>query len=357
MKFIVGLSGGVDSTITAYLLKKEGHEVIGITMKIWDDSFKSSNKKSACFGPDEIKDIEETKKIAKDLGIPFHIIDLSKEYINNIISYFKSEYISGKTPNPCIKCNQMIKFYYLLEKAKESGITYDYFATGHYAKVEFNNKLHRYILKKGIDKVKDQSYFLALLKQEQLSQIQFPLGDYKKQEIKKISSQIGLKLHEKKESQDFYSGDYIELLGNIPDIGDIVNKDGKVLGRHKGICFYTIGQRKGLGISYKEPLYVTEIDPLNNKIIVGTEQELYKKELIVKDLNWVSINELNKELKVKARIRYMHKEDNAIIIPYERDKVKVKFEKSQRAIAPGQFAVFYDEDIVVGGGFIDKVIN
>ena len=357
MKIAVGLSGGVDSTIAAYLLKKEGHDVIGITMKIWDDSFKSSNKKSACFGPDETIDIEETKKITEFLGIPFHIIDLSKEYVNNIISYFKDEYISGKTPNPCIKCNQIIKFYYLLEKAKEAGITFDYFATGHYANIEFHNIKNRYILKKGIDETKDQSYFLALLKQDQLSKIKFPLGSYKKQEIKKISKNIGLKLHEKKESQDFYSGDYTELLDNIPDIGDIINKDGEILGKHKGICFYTIGQRKGLGISYKEPLYVIKIDSKSNKIIVGTEKELYKNELIVKNLNWISINGLDRELKVKARIRYLHKEDDAVLIPCEENKVKVKFEKSQRAIAPGQFAVFYENDIVIGGGFIDEVIN
>lgn len=357
MRVAVGLSGGVDSTIAAYLLKKEGHDVIGITMKIWDDSFKSSNKKSACFGPDEIIGIEETKIITEFLGIPFHIIDLSKEYINNIIGYFKDEYISGKTPNPCIKCNQMIKFYYLLEKAKEAGIKFDYFATGHYANVEFNDIKNRYILKKGIDETKDQSYFLALLKQDQLSKIRFPLGTYKKKEIKKISKKIGLKLHEKKESQDFYSGDYTELLDNIPDIGDIINKDGEILGKHKGICFYTIGQRKGLGISYKEPLYVIKIDSKNNKIIVGTEKELYKNELIVKNLNWISINKLDRELKVKARIRYMHKEDDAVLTPCEENKIKVKFEKPQRAIAPGQFAVFYEKDIVIGGGFIDEVIN
>lgn len=353
MKIAVGLSGGVDSTVAAYLLKKHGHEVIGLTMKIWDDSYKSSNKKSACFGPDEIESIEETKKITDFLDIPFFVIDLSKEYINNIISYFKNEYIAGKTPNPCIKCNQMIKFYYLLEKARDAGITFDYFATGHYAKVDFDNKLNRYLLKKGIDQDKDQSYFLAMLKQEQLSQLMFPLGDYRKQDIKEVSKKIGLKLHEKKESQDFYSGDYIELLDDIPDAGDIVDKNGNILGKHKGICFYTIGQRKGLGISYKEPLYVIEIDKNKNRIVAGTELELYKDELIVINPNWISINRLDRELRVKARIRYMHKEDDALIIPYNDNKVKVKFDNPQRAIAPGQFAVFYNNDVVVGGGFIE----
>ncbi len=357
MKIAVGLSGGVDSTVAAFLLKNEGHEVIGITMKIWDDSFKSSNKKSACFGPDEVKGIEDTRKITEFLDIPFHVIDLSKEYNNNIIGYFKDEYISGKTPNPCIKCNQMIKFYYLLEKARKAGISFDCFATGHYAKVEFDNSLNRYLLKKGIDQNKDQSYFLAMLKQKQLSQIMFPLGEYKKQKIKEISKRIGLKLHEKKESQDFYSGDYIELLDNIPDAGDIVDKHGKKLGSHKGICYYTIGQRKGLGISYKEPLYVTEIDKNNNRIIAGTELELYKDELTVINPNWISINKLEGQLRVKARIRYMHKEDDAEIIPYEGDNVKVKFDRPQRAIAPGQFVVFYNNDVVIGGGFIDEIIN
>ena len=292
MKIAVGLSGGVDSSVTAYLLKEAGHDVVGITMKIWDDKFKSSNKKSACFGPDEEHNIEETKKICDYLKIPFYIIDLSKEYVNNIIKYFKEEYVAGKTPNPCVKCNQMIKFYYLLEKAKEQGVEFDKFATGHYVKVEYNEESNRYLLKRGVDLTKDQSYFLALLKQEQLANIVFPLGIYKKEDVKEISKKFNLKLHEKKESQDFYSGDYEELLDNIPNKGDIVDEYGRILGKHKGICFYTIGQRRGIGISHHEPLYVIEIDKKKNQIVVGYEGDLYKDELFVRNPNWIAIEKL-----------------------------------------------------------------
>jgi len=353
MRIAVGLSGGVDSTIAAYLLKKEGHDLVGLTMKIWDNSFKSSNKKSACFGPDEEHDIEEVKKICGKLDIPFYAIDLSKEYVNYIIGYFKDEYLSGRTPNPCIKCNQIIKFNYLLEKANDIGVNFDYFATGHYAQIEYNKKTNRYILKKGIDEKKDQSYFLALLKQEQLSKIIFPLGKFKKEDIKKISKEIGLKLHEKKESQDFYSGDYDELLDKLPEQGNIIDMNGNILGKHKGICYYTIGQRKGLGISYKEPLYVVNINKKDNTIITGVEKNLYKDKLTAINVNFIAIDKITSSLKAKTKIRYMHKEADSIIYPIDENSVRVEFLKPQKAIAPGQFAVFYDNDIVIGGGFID----
>jgi tRNA-specific 2-thiouridylase len=354
MKIAIGLSGGVDSTIAAYLLKEEGHDLIGLTMKIWDDSFVSSNTKSACFGPDEIEDIEDAQKVCDFLNIPLHVIDLSKEYSSNILKYFKDEYTSGRTPNPCIKCNQMMKFNLLLAKAKEDGVKFDRFATGHYARVIFDESKKKYLLKKGLDPKKDQSYFLGLLKQEQLSQVIFPLGEYKKEDVKKIAQKLNLFVHEKKESQDFYSGDYSELLDELPEIGDIIDKNGKVLGRHKGICNYTIGQRKGLGISYKEPLYVIEIRKFDNSVVVGTEKDLYKSEFTVMNPNWIAIEKPKDSIRTKARIRYLHKEADAVIKYINENTIKITFDEPQRAIAPGQFSVFYDEDTVVGAGIIEE---
>jgi len=354
MKIAVGLSGGVDSTITAHLLKKQGHEVVGITMKIWDGTYTSSNTSSSCFGPDEKEDLEETKRITEKLGIPLYIIDLAKEYNKNIIGYFKEEYLAGRTPNPCIKCNQMMKFNFLLSKAKDQGVDFEKFATGHYANIEYNETTKRYLLKKGLDPKKDQSYFLSLLKQEQLSQVIFPLGSYNKEQVKEIAKEMPyLKVHEKKESQDFYSGEYEELLDKLPDKGNIIDTTGKILGTHKGICFYTIGQRKGLGVSHSEPLYVIQINKFDNTVVVGTEKNLYKDKFTVSNVNWIAIENLTSPIKAKTKIRYMHKEDDAEITPLDNDKVEVRFEKPQRAIAPGQFSVFYDNDTVIGGGIID----
>lgn len=352
MKVLVGLSGGVDSSVTAALLKEKGFNVAGVTMKIWDNSFKSSNLRSACYGADEVHDIEDAQKVANDLNIPFHVIDLSKEYKDNIVTYFKNEYLSGRTPNPCVMCNQNIKFYALLEKAKESGIKFDVFATGHYAKVEYDKKTDRYFLKKAKYTRKDQSYFLSFLSQEQLSKVMFPLGKFTKEAVRAKAESFGLFVHDKKESQDFFSGDYNELLNNPESSGPIINSDGKVLGKHNGIWNYTIGQRKGLGISYKAPLYVTRIDKENNAIIVGLENELYSDELTVTKINWISIHEPNKPFNASAKIRYMHKEAEALITPLSNREVQIKFKEPQRSIAPGQISVFYDKDIVLGGGII-----
>jgi tRNA-uridine 2-sulfurtransferase len=354
MKIAVGLSGGVDSAVAAYLLKKAGHEVVGVTMKIWDDSMKGVIKGNACFGPEEKEDLVDIKKITSFLDIPFYEIDLSKEYSQNILEYFKEEYTAGRTPNPCVRCNQSMKFGLLIDKAK-TVIDFDKFATGHYAVIKKDKKSGRYILKKGEDKTKDQSYFLSLLSQEQLGIAYFPLGHLKKRKVKKIAKKIGLFVHDKKESQDFYSGDYEDLLEKIPEKGNIVDKNGKVLGKHKGIVHYTIGQRKGLGIGHSSPLYVTGIDRENNTVIVGEDDELFKSEIIVNNPNWVSITPPEKPLKVKAKIRYLHKEATALITKLDDKRLKLVFEKPQRAIAPGQFAVFYHGKKVLGGGVIEKV--
>lgn len=357
MKIAVGLSGGVDSTMTASLLKEQGHEVIGLTMKLWDENNRATVTKSACFGPDELKDIDDLKRIASKLEIPLHVIDLSKEYSQTILSYFQEEYLSGRTPNPCVRCNQTMKFNLLLKKAYDSGINFDMFATGHYARIIFDESKSRYLLKKGLDPKKDQSYFLVLLKQEQLSKIIFPLGEMTKEKVKLKAKELKFGVHEKKESQDFYSGNYIDLISKIPETGNIIHKDGKVLGSHKGICFYTIGQRKGLGVSYKEPLYVININKATNSVIVGSENDLFKSELIVSNINWIAFEKPLKSFKAKVRVRYLHKEDDAEIIPEDNDKARIIFDNPQRAISPGQYAAFFDDDTVLGGGIIDEVIK
>jgi len=356
IKVAVGLSGGVDSSVSALLLKEKGYEVIGIFMKIFDErDRKFLSFKSACYGPEE-KDIEDAERVCKILNIPFYTIDLKKEYCEIVFGYFKEEHLKGKTPNPCVICNRFLKFDILLKKVFSSGIEFDYFATGHYARVFFDEKRKRYILKKGLDKEKDQSYFLFLLTQEQLSKIIFPLGEYKKKDVREIAKKNNLPLSDKEESQDFISGDRFFIFGDFKKEGDIVDKDGNILGKHRGIIYYTIGQRKGLGIAKGKPLYVIEIDAEKNKIVVGEEKDLYKKILIAENTNFISIEKLEKSMKVNAKIRYKHNPAKAIITPIEDNKVRVEFEKPQRAPTPGQAVVFYENDEVVGGGFISEVL-
>ena len=351
------MSGGVDSSVTAALLKDLDYDVIGVSMQIWpgnnnnDNNVKSKNINS-CFGPDEEKDLSEAERIADLLNIPFHIIDLKNEYKELVLSYFSSEYLNGRTPNPCIICNAKMKFDLLLKKSRDMEIDFDYFSTGHYVRSEYDGQLKRFILKKAFDLVKDQSYFLYRLKQEQLEKCLFPLGKYLKSEIKNIALEKNFGLETKKESQDFYSGDYSELLDSKKSPGKIVLTNGKVLGQHQGIFNYTIGQRKGLGISYGEPLYVIEIDKCQNKIVVGTESDLFRKELIAENLNWVSIASLQNELDVKAKIRYQHKETPARLIPQNDGDAKVVFQIPQKAVTPGQSIVFYQDDVMLGGGII-----
>ena len=354
-KVAVGMSGGVDSTITVYLLKQEGFDVVGITMSVWDSSIVIPDLGiSGCFGPGEEKDIAQTKELALKLGIPHFVVDLKSEYKQNVLEYFCSEYSCGKTPNPCVMCNRKVKFGALIERAKESGIEFDMFATGHYARVEYDDKSKRWCLKKALDEKKDQSYFLSFLSQEQLSKVMFPLGSRTKPEIKETAIKLGFKeLAEKKESQDFIETDDYSVLFKDKEIkpGDILDLNGKKLGTHKGIIYYTIGQRKGLGISTPDPVYVTKIDADKNTITVGPESGIFTTELKAKNINWISIAELTAPMKVKAKIRQQHKEAPALISPIGQE-VSIVFDDAQRAVTPGQTVVFYDNDIVVGAGII-----
>ena len=365
MKILVGMSGGVDSSVTALMLKEQGHEVIGATMAIWGKSgvhkkiqekinALPENKKpthGACYGPDEKEDIEEARKIAESIGIPFHVFDCAEQYEKIVLDNFKKEYLEGRTPNPCIWCNSLIKFDVLPRLAKENGIDFDKFATGHYARIEKEGD--RYLLKRGLNENKDQSYFLYRLKQEQLANIMLPLGTFKKEEIRSIAEKHGLKVFDKPDSQDFYEGDYNELLEVQPEKGNIVDKNGKILGHHEGIWNYTIGQRKGLGISASEPLYVLELRKATNEVVVGGKDDTMKDSLVATKLNWIPFDYLKEERTCQAKIRSTQKPTDVTVIPLENGNVLVKFEDLQKSIAIGQSVVFYDGDIVLGGGIID----
>ena len=354
----VGMSGGVDSTMAAYILKEQGFNVVGVTMAIWDASIDIPDLgKSGCFGPGEEKDIAFAKDICKKIGIEHHVLDLKKEYKENVLNYFCNEYVCGKTPNPCVMCNQKIKFGALLQKTKEAGINFDNFATGHYVRVEQDPTTKRYLLKKAVDPKKDQSYFLSYLRQDQLSQLIFPLGEKTKIDIKRIATELGFKeVADKTESQDFIETDDYSVLFNKNDIkpGNFIDVNGKIIGKHKGIVHYTIGQRKGLGISGGNSgvLYVLKIDAKTNTVVVGSEEHLLTNELAAANINWISIPELTSPRKACAKIRQQHKEAPVTITPTGVNSAKATFDEPQRAITPGQTVVFYDHDIVLGGGVI-----
>ena len=354
MKILVGLSGGVDSSVAALILKQQGHEVVGATMSIWgkDGMAAKSGHKNACYGPDEKEDIEEARKIAAQIGIPYYVFNCVEQYEQIVLDNFKSEYIQGRTPNPCVWCNALVKFGVLPLIAKENGIEFDKFATGHYARVE--EKDGRFLLKRGIAPHKDQSYFLYRLKQEQLKNIILPLGNYTKDQIRKIAKDNGLEVAEKPDSQDFYDGDYNELLGVKEKDGNIVDLDGKILGHHKGIWNYTIGQRKGIGVSATEPLYVLELRKDTNEVVIGPADKTFKKELTAVNLNWIAFDKLENERKVYAKIRSTQ-QPTPVTITQNGDNVDVVFDELQKSIAIGQSVVFYDEDVVLGGGVIDQV--
>ncbi|HXY74070.1 MAG TPA: tRNA 2-thiouridine(34) synthase MnmA [Dehalococcoidales bacterium] len=354
MKIIVGMSGGVDSSVAAAILKSQGHDVTGVTMKIFAGTGPlPEGKRHGCYGPGDEQEIAEAAAVAKSIGIPHFAIDLSHEYKQDVLDYFCDQYMAGKTPNPCVQCNRLIKFGVLVQKAAQKGLEFDKFATGHYARTGFNNG--RYLLRKAADARKDQSYFLSGLTQRQLSLALFPLGEFSKSQVRTKAVEFGLPVAEKAESQDFAEGGYLSLLPEESKPGNIIDRQGKVLGKHNGIQHYTIGQRKGLGIAAPQPLYVVEIDAAANAVIVGDKSEVYGSDFMVAGLNWISIEKLTSPIKLQVKIRHAHEAQPATAIPIADGKVSVTFDEPQLAITPGQTAVFYDSDIVVGGGTIEMV--
>jgi len=343
LKIAVGLSGGVDSSVVAYLLKKEGHEVIGVRMNL--------------FSVEDNKEEEDARKVAEILGIEFVSIDMEKEYNETVIQYMKKEYLSGRTPNPCIVCNRYIKFGLFLDKVLQSGLDFDMFATGHYAVIEKNKETGRFILRKGTHTDKDQAYFLSILSQEQLSRILFPLGNMDKKQVKEIASDAGLFTAEKRESQDLCSGDYRNyILDEESGKGNFIDKSGKILGKHKGIENYTIGQRRGLGLSSAgDPYYVIGLDGESNNVVIGYNSDLLSSEMIVGSMNWGAVIEPELPLDVQVKIRYR---DNGIpgVIREKRSdgKYLIEFSEKRRAVTPGQLAVFYNRDTVLCAAFIES---
>lgn len=349
-KVLLGMSGGVDSSVSAILLKKQGYEVIGATMKLWTGDTKIDKEKNE-------KTIKDVKAVCDKLGIKHYVFDAQKEFEECVINNFVSQYQNAETPNPCIECNKYIKFGYFYNKAKE--LNCDYIATGHYARIEYSKKYNQYILRKSKEEKKDQSYFLYTIPKERLGSIIFPLQDYNsKEEIRLIAKENNLEVAEKKDSQEIcfipdncYQNFLEGKMENKNRIGNIILKTGEILGKHNGLINYTVGQRKGIGVSYKEPLYVIELKNKTNELVVGTEQELYSNKLVANNIN-SQIDFEENEIECLAKIRYRAKEAKAKIFK-ENDKVLVEFETPQRAITKGQSVVFYDTDgVVLGGGKI-----
>ena len=349
-KVIVGMSGGVDSSVAAALLVKQGYRVTGVTMKIGDDG--GIVYRDGCFGPGQQDGIESARRVAAKLGIPFHVIDVAGEFKHQVLDFFCREYLSGNTPNPCVRCNKLVKFGALWEKALTGGIEADFFASGHYARVEMDGS-GRYLLKKGSDGKKDQSYFLYGLTQAQLARTMLPLGGYLKQEVRNLCAEMELGVETRKESQDFAGGDYAALFEGKAVAGQVVDKQGNMLGMHKGIVYYTRGQRRGLAIASKEPLYVIDIRADTNSVVVGSLEDLYIERQIVSDINYIAYESLNEPVKVTARIRSAHAGHGAVISPAGDGKVLVTYKERQIGAARGQSIVFYDGDIVVGGGVVE----
>ena len=352
-KVMVGMSGGVDSSVAAKLLLDEGYEVMGVTLKLFDGEDVDEGVRTCC----SLSDVEDARSVAYKLGFEHLVFNFKDDFRQHVMNQFVDSYLSGETPNPCIECNKHIKFDKMLRRAEELG--FDYIATGHYAERKFDEKTGKYYLVRPADRSKDQTYVLYGLTQYQLSKTLFPLGGYDKTQVRKIAEDAGLVNSLKPDSQDICfvpDGDYAKFIRENSDAvivpGDYLNTDGEKIGTHTGVINYTVGQRKGLGISLGKPAYVVDKNAELNTVTLGDENELYKSEIRVSDVNWISMDSLEEPMRVTAKTRYSQNEKEAIIYPLDNNEVLVRFESPQRAPAKGQAAVFYLGDVVLGGGTI-----
>ena len=351
----MAMSGGVDSSVAAVLLKEQGHEVIGLHMKLYHGPENETRPKSCC----SLDEAIDARAACHRLNIPFYVLDCQKEFRESVIDYFVEEYSRGNTPNPCVMCNKEIKSNLLLKKVDE--LDCDYLATGHYAKIRFNPLIRRQQLMRPQDLRKDQTYFLHSIPGDDLHRLMFPLADIIKPEVRKIARKLNLSAANKPDSQEicFVPKDYRNFLkqelNEVPEHGEFISVSGEVLGEHLGLPFYTIGQRRGLGLSDSTPYYVVKIDKVKNRIVLGKEEDLYSKTIFVSRVNWLSISPPKEQLHVTAKLRYSHQGVTASVFPESDNKVRLELDVPERAVTPGQAAVFYQDEILLGGGWINDL--